>query len=115
MLNRRHFTFAAEAAVLAAGGSAPAMAQTIPVRFTLDWRIEGPAAGFLLAQENGYFAEEGLEVTIDVGNGSVEAIPRVATGTYDAGFGDINSLIKFIDEDPSQPIKAVMMIYDVPT
>ncbi len=31
------------------------------------------------------------------------------------GFGDINSLIKFLDQDPSQNVRAVMMIYDVPT
>ncbi len=103
-------------AVLALGLSGPVLAQDLtPVRFTLDWRIEGPAAGFMLAQQNGYFADEGLDVTIDVGNGSVEAIPRVATGAYDMGFGDINSLIKFLDEDASQPVKAVMMVYETPT
>src|SRR5690606_33212647 len=53
-------------------------------------------------------------VTIDTGNGSVEAIPRVATGAYQMGFGDINSLIKFLDEDPAQPVEAIMMIYDKP-
>jgi NitT/TauT family transport system substrate-binding protein len=91
----------------------PAWAQTA-VKLTLDWRFEGPAAGFLLAQDNGYFAEEGLDVTIDTGNGSVEAIPRVATGAYQFGFGDINSLIKFLDEDPAQPVTSIMMIYDKP-
>ena len=30
------------------------------------------------------------------------------------GFGDINSLIKFLDEDPTQKIEAVMMVYDKP-
>jgi NitT/TauT family transport system substrate-binding protein len=112
MFTRRHFMLAAATGaglVLAA----PAMAQT-DIKFTLDWRFEGPAAGFLLAQDKGYFAEEGLNVTIDTGNGSVEAIPRVATGAYQLGFGDINSLIKFLDEDPSQPVEAVMMIYDKP-
>ncbi|WP_127753588.1 ABC transporter substrate-binding protein [Devosia sp. 1566] len=116
MFNRRHFTAcAALAATLAVTGfgSLPAMAQTA-VKLTLDWRFEGPAAGFLLAQDNGHFAAEGLDVTIDTGNGSVEAIPRVATGAYQFGFGDINSLIKFLDEDPAQPVKSVMMIYDKP-
>lgn len=96
------------------GFSLPASAQT-DVAFTLDWRFEGPAAGFFLAQDNGYFEAEGLNVKIDTGAGSVEAIPRVATGTYQIGFGDINSLIKFLDQDPTQKVKAAMMIYDVPT
>ncbi|QYO75447.1 ABC transporter substrate-binding protein [Devosia salina] len=115
MLSRRHFSAAlALAAGLAVSGVAlPALAQT-DIKLTLDWRFEGPAAGFLLAQDKGYFAEEGLNVTIDTGNGSVEAIPRVATGAYQFGFGDINSLIKFLDEDPSQPVKAIMMVYDKP-
>ncbi|WP_417310651.1 ABC transporter substrate-binding protein [Devosia sp.] len=103
------------AAALAATLSvvAPAMAQT-PIKFTLDWKFEGPSAGFFLALDKGYFKDEGLDVTIDTGNGSVEAIPRVATGAYQMGFGDINSVIKYLDEDPSQKVKAVMMVYDKP-
>ena len=119
MLKRRTFTgMVAAAAMGLAGGlftaAAPAHAETA-IKFTLDWKFEGPAAGFLLALDKGYFKAEGLDVTIDSGNGSVEAISRVATGTYDMGFGDINSLIKLLDEDPSQKIKGVFMVYDRPT
>ncbi|CAN7236861.1 ABC transporter substrate-binding protein [Neorhizobium sp. LjRoot104] len=119
MISRRLLSklSAVAALALAAGFSMPAgqaVAQTA-VKFTLDWKFEGPAAGFLLAQDKGYFKAEGLDVTIDTGNGSVEAIPRVATGAYQMGFGDINSLIKFLDEDPNQKIRAAMMVYERPT
>jgi len=99
-------------AVLGAGACGGA-AQT-PVKFTLDWRFEGPAAPFTVALDNGYFKAEGLDVTIDTGNGSRESIPRVASGTYDIGTGDVNSLIRFRDENPSIDLKAVMMVYDRP-
>jgi NitT/TauT family transport system substrate-binding protein len=102
------------AGALAMGlGATPASAQT-SVRFTLDWRFEGPSALFLMALEKGYFKAEGLDVTIDTGNGSREAIPRVASATYDMGFGDVNSLIRFRDENPTVDLKAVMMVYDKP-
>jgi len=98
-------------AILGAGGSATA--QTA-VKVTLDWKFEGPAAPFVVAIDKGYFKAEGLDVTIDPAAGSREPISRVASGTYDMGFGDINSLVRFRDENPGTDIKAVMMIYDRP-
>jgi NitT/TauT family transport system substrate-binding protein len=98
---------------LAAPGTLGANAQT-PVKFTLDWRFEGPAAPFTVALDKGYFKAEGLDVTIDTGNGSRESIPRVASGTYDIGAGDVNSLVRFRDENPGIDLKAVMMVYDAP-
>jgi NitT/TauT family transport system substrate-binding protein len=98
------------AAMLFAGAAA---AQT-KVKFSLDFKFEGPSAPFLVAIDKGYFQTEGLDVTIDSAAGSLEPINRVAAGTYDMGFGDINSLIKFRDANPSNPLKAVFMVYNKP-
>jgi len=93
--------------------SGSAMAQTA-IKFSLDFKFEGPSAPFLVAIDKGYFKAEGLDVTIDSAAGSLEPINRVASGTYDMGFGDINSLIKFRDANPNNPIKAVFMVYNKP-
>ncbi len=98
-------------AMLVMSGSA--IAETA-IKFTLDWKFEGPSAPFLIALEKGYYKAEGLDVTIDTGAGSTEALPRVATGAYQMGFGDINSLIKFRDQNAALDVKAVMMMYNVP-
>jgi NitT/TauT family transport system substrate-binding protein len=104
------------AAGLAAGtaiaGSA-ASAQT-PLPFALDWKFEGPAAPYFVAIDNGHFAEAGLDVTVEAGDGSVNTIPKIATGAFPVGFGDLNSVIKFLDQNPGAPVTAVMMIYDKP-
>jgi NitT/TauT family transport system substrate-binding protein len=84
------------------------------VKFTLDWKFEGPAAPFTVAIDKGFFKAEGLDVTIDTAGGSLEPLNRIASGTYDIGFGDINSLIKFRDANPNVPIKAIYMVYNKP-
>jgi len=99
------------AAAMFLGG--PVSAQTV-VKFTLDFKFEGPSAPFLIGLDKGYYKAEGLDVTVDSAAGSLEPINRVASGTYDIGFGDINSLIKFRDQNPAAPIKAVFMVYNRP-
>jgi NitT/TauT family transport system substrate-binding protein len=108
---RAGLVVAATLAAATTGG--PAAAQNA-VKFTLDWKFEGPAAPFLVPIDKGYYKAQGLDVTIDTAGGSLEPINRVAAGTYDIGFGDINSLIKFRDANPGTPIKAIFMVYNKP-
>src|SRR5947209_5104110 len=77
---------AALALLLAAGLSTPAGAQT-KLKFVLNWKYQGPQGIFFLPEDRGYYKAEGLELTIDQGNGSGAAVPLVANGTYDVGFG----------------------------
>lgn len=82
--------------------------------FALDWKFEGPAAPYFVALDRGHFAAEDLKVEISEGAGSLDAIPKVATGAFPVGFADINSLMKFLDQNPGAPVTAAMMIYDKP-
>src|SRR3954470_6388355 len=87
-------------------------AHATDVKFTLDWTFQGPQSPFVLAAERGYFAAEGLNVTIDRGEGSGAVPPRVASGTYDIGVGDINPLIRFNADKPEAGLIAVAVLFD---
>ena len=114
-MNRLLARWAGIVSGLAAGLFATAaMAQQTEIKFTLDWKFEGPAAPFLLAMDKGYFEREGLKVTIDTGNGSRDTITRIASGAYQMGFGDINALIEFLDDKKDVQLRAVMMVYERP-
>ncbi len=86
----------------------------IPLRFTLDWAFQGPQAPFLVALYKGYFAEEGLDVTIDRGYGSADAVSKIASGAYDIGYADINSMIEFNVKNPEQALIAIAIVLDYP-
>ena len=100
----------------AAAGGMPgaASAQDTKIKFQLDWRFEGPSALFLLTKAKGYFAQEKLDVEIDAGSGSGNAVNRVASGTYQMGFADLAAVIEFVGNNPTAPSKpvGVMMLYD---
>ena len=100
-------------AALAVALASPAVAET-KMPFALDWKFEGPSAPYFHALDAGYFADADLTVTISEGAGSLDAIPKVATGAFPIGFADINSLMRFLDQNPDAPVTAVMMVYDKP-
>jgi len=63
------------------------------VKVRLDWLIRGAHAPFFVAQEKGYFRNEGIVIDrIDKGNGSVNTMTLVGSGQYEFGFGDLPTL-----------------------
>ena len=95
----------------------PAKAQTpepTPVRFSLDGRAEGPSALFLLPLDRGFYKNESLNVSIDDAANAFEPITRVASGTYDMALADINAVIRFRDQNPTAPVRAIFMVYNRP-
>ncbi|CAN5532038.1 ABC transporter substrate-binding protein [soil metagenome] len=102
---------------LAAFGVAPAFVRAQGSReafkFNLGWKVEAPAAGFLLAHQRGYYRDAGLDVAIDTGNGSASAISLVAGGAYDCASADLATMIEFNVANPASSLRAVCIQYDL--
>jgi len=102
----------APATTAEAAETTPQQQELTDVKFTLSWALQGVDAPLLVAMEKGYFEDEGLNVTFDRGSGSADAVTKIASGQYDIGFGDINSMIQFNAENPDQQMVAVYMLYN---
>jgi NitT/TauT family transport system substrate-binding protein len=103
----------AGAGLIATALAAPAAAQT-KLKLVLNWKYQGPQGMFFLAEDRGYYKAEGLEVTLDQGNGSGAGVPLVANGTYDVAFGDINALIELAAKRPEDAPIAVYVMFNQP-
>jgi len=108
-LTRRSFGLAATGALLAPYVHA---AEPTPIRFVLDWKLQGIHAWFYLAQDRGYFARENLAVSIDQGSGSAATVTKVMAGAYDAGFGDVNAIVQAAAGRPGAAPVMVCMLYN---
>jgi NitT/TauT family transport system substrate-binding protein len=79
------------------------------VTFGLDWQVLGRHAGYILAHERGFYRDEGLDVEVQRGYGSADAVKRVAAGTVTFSFGDTGSLV--IARTEGIKAKVVGMVY----
>ena len=59
-----------------------------PVSLQADWVYGGPNAGLVVAKEKGFFADAGLDVTINQGKGSGSTAQIVASKAVQFGFAD---------------------------
>jgi NitT/TauT family transport system substrate-binding protein len=90
-----------------------AAAQTT-LKFTLEGKLAGPVAPFTVGIDNGFYAAEELNVTIDSARDAADALKRITSGEYDMGFVDINALIRSRDQNPEMQARAVFMVYNRP-
>jgi NitT/TauT family transport system substrate-binding protein len=89
-MNRRHALRAALAVSIAAG-LPRALAQEKPAAIKLALNrapYDASNAPFLLARDKGYFAQEGLDVTMSLSKNATDAIRRVTSNEFDFGFVD---------------------------
>jgi NitT/TauT family transport system substrate-binding protein len=101
------------AAVLLGVLASHAFAQIPSVKLVLDFAIQGQQSPFVLAADGGYFARAGVNVQIDRGYGSADAVAKVVSGAYDMAFADIGALIQVNAKHVGPHVVNVFQVYDV--
>lgn len=79
------------------------------IKLTMNWTADSAHLGFAIAQKNGYYADEGLEVELEEGRGSSVAAQLVATGQSDLGYADAGATLNVASK--GAPIKIISTIW----
>jgi len=80
-----------------------------PINFRLGWVVTGDMAPYYIAQQQGFFEDEGLDVTIIPGTGSSVNVTQLGTGTIE--FGEVAGDILVQGRGQGLPVKAVAAVY----
>lgn len=108
----RHFAAGCVVAFLCLLSVRPASADTVEqpnLAVMLDWVIQGTHAPFFVADEKGYYKQEGLTVRLDPGKGAGTVCSTVAGGVYPIGYADVPTIVQFNAQNP--PDKGLMVVY----
>ena len=84
----------------------------VRLNFILNTFYSGPQAWFFVADERGYFREEGIAVDFTEGDTLANAVPRIANDGFDAGYGDLNALVEFAAAHPDTAPVAVYAMHN---
>ena len=82
------------------------------VRFALDWAFLGYQSPFTIPVDDGTYTKLGLNVTVDRGVGSADAVAKVAGGAYDLGHADMYTVARFNAQNPDRKVIGVMLTHD---
>lgn len=102
--------YLAPAIFLSSAIASPALALD-KVTYQLDWLPGGDKAPIYVCIHEGFCADAGLEVSLEQGRGSSEAITKIATGTSDIGAAGIEALMAARASE-NVPVTAVMNIFN---
>jgi len=94
--------------LLAGGQSEGAEEELTEVTFRMNWKFTGPHAVYLLGKDLGFYEEEGLDLQVMEGNGSVTTAQLVGNKSDDFGLADATALVPIMSK--GLPIKSVAMI-----
>ncbi|MDI3470242.1 MAG: hypothetical protein OJF62_002305 [Pseudolabrys sp.] len=78
------------------------------VSFRLNWYLGGLHTPFYLGKERGYYKDEGIDLTINEGRGSVNTVQVIAAGSDTFGLADSSSLMLMAAKGAE--VKAVMSL-----
>jgi NitT/TauT family transport system substrate-binding protein len=90
------------------GGGAPSATAATPLRVGLGYIPSVQFAPFYLADQAGYYADAGLDVTFENGN-DADIIRLAASGDYDVGIADGTSLVPAVSQ--GIPVRYLATIY----
>jgi NitT/TauT family transport system substrate-binding protein len=98
-------TTAASGGTTAASGGTTEPAELEDLNFRLDFFAQGLSAPFLLADERGYYEDEGINISIGEGRGNVITMQAVAAGEEPLGYIAAETFILGLSQD--LPITAI--------
>lgn len=107
-LSGRAFVLALAASAALLTGPVAQAADT--VRFQTDWLPSGEHAMYYGGWEKGFFAQEGIDITIVRGYGPSDTVAKAPTGSFDFGVADASSVLTARARQ-GLPVKSIAVIY----
>ncbi|UOQ84467.1 ABC transporter substrate-binding protein [Gracilibacillus salinarum] len=93
----------------ASGDTVEGGEELIPVKLQLKWVPQAQFAGYYMAMDQGFYQEEGLDVTIVPGGPDIVPEQQVANGAADIGIGWVASLLPH--QEQGLPLVQIAQIY----